>query len=182
MQNINFIEILQEAKSPANILSLLRIPIGILVILSFDNKPLFLSLLVIGAFTDILDGHVARRVGSTKHGAAFDGLSDKIFFGSILFASVNASALNIWQFFPLMMRDITVIALAIAVLRHKRGKLLIPKLKSRGPSKAATLGQFIAIGWLLLFGSKDFTFLFYVISAISFIAAIDYILFVKKNL
>jgi len=174
-------DLIKELIRPANVLSLLRIPLGILIIIFFDNKPLFLTLFVLGAITDLLDGYVARKTGLSSYGGVIDGFCDKVFFTSILIACLAASLLNVWQLLLLLPRDITVIMLGIFVMTLKGKKNILSKIKSSGPSKATTLGQFIVVIWLLS-GIGQFTFILYIVSAVSFIAAMDYVLFVKKNL
>ena len=70
-----------------NLISLSRIFLLIPIILLFENKFYELSLIifVIAAFTDFLDGYVARFKGQeSETGALIDLLSDKIFVSVIL--------------------------------------------------------------------------------------------------
>ncbi|MFH1668880.1 MAG: CDP-alcohol phosphatidyltransferase family protein [Candidatus Woesearchaeota archaeon] len=173
--------LVDEFTHPANILSLLRLPFAILVIAYFDNVLLASIFFIFGGLTDVLDGPVARRKGPTLYGSVIDGFCDKFFFGSVLIYLVVQSFLSLWQLPLLMIRDITVpILTMIVVSKHKKNKML-KKTVSHWPSKLTTFGQFVAVLWLLA-GFNNFLYVLYPVALIGLIAAIDYSLFVKKNL
>ena len=99
---------------------------------------------VVAAFTDRLDGELARRRGLvTAFGTVADPIADKALIGSAL---VGLSVLGLvpwWATLVMMGREIAITLLRLAVLRHG----IIPA--SRG-GKAKTLVQAIAIGFYLL--------------------------------
>ena len=99
---------------------------------------------VVAAFTDRLDGELARRRGLvTAFGTVADPIADKALIGSAL---VGLSVLGLvpwWATLVMMGREIGITLLRFAVLRHG----IIPA--SRG-GKAKTLVQAFAIGFYLL--------------------------------
>ena len=99
---------------------------------------------VVAAFTDRLDGELARRRGLvTAFGTVADPIADKALIGSAL---VGLSVLGLvpwWATLVMMGREIGITLLRFAVLRHG----IIPA--SRG-GKAKTLAQAIAIGFYIL--------------------------------
>ncbi|MBW2966981.1 CDP-alcohol phosphatidyltransferase family protein, partial [Candidatus Woesearchaeota archaeon] len=110
----------KELLRTANLLSLVRIPLAIIMVVFFDNKLLFVMLFVLALLSDKFDGIVARKRGPTKWGANIDGFCDKIFFGIIfIFLMVNGILLW-WHVLVLLIRDIAVALLALFVLLHPK--------------------------------------------------------------
>lgn len=98
----------------------------------------------LAAFTDRLDGEVARRRGLvTAFGTIADPIADKALTGSAL---VGLSVLGLvpwWATVVIMVRELGITVLRFSVLRHG----IIPA--SRG-GKAKTFVQTLAIGLYLL--------------------------------
>lgn len=64
----------------ANILSISRIPLGLMVWIYIEDISLALTLFSIGLLTDFFDGPIARASGkTTKLGAVIDPICDKFF-------------------------------------------------------------------------------------------------------
>jgi CDP-diacylglycerol--glycerol-3-phosphate 3-phosphatidyltransferase len=129
-----------------NVLSIGRILLipAILLLLELDGSDarwIALAVFVIGAFSDLVDGYLARRHAmTTRVGAWLDPLSDK------LFVTVPAVALALRSEFPWW-------AAAVIVLREVAVSLLRWRLDRRGVSmpasragKAKTLSQVFAVG------------------------------------
>ncbi len=94
----------------------------------------------IAAFTDFLDGYVARRTtGGTTLGAFLDTTADKILVTGTLFALVSIDRVSIWPAVIIVFREFTVMALRGVVAQ--RGGLIAPS--TWGKIKA--LAQFTAI-------------------------------------
>jgi len=92
------------------------------------------------AFTDFLDGYVARRTtGGTTLGAFLDTTADKILVTGTLFALVSIDRVSIWPAVIIVFREFTVMALRGVVAQ--RGGLIAPS--TWGKIKA--LAQFSAI-------------------------------------
>lgn len=103
------------------------------------------TLFAIAAFTDFLDGYVARRTtGGTTFGAFLDTTADKILVTGTLFALVSIGRVSIWPAVIIVFREFGVMALRGVVA--ERGGLVKPS--TWGKLKAAA--QFSAIFWAFL--------------------------------
>jgi len=103
------------------------------------------TLFAIAAFTDFLDGFVARRTtGGTTFGAFLDTTADKILVTGTLFALVSIGRVSIWPAVIIVFREFTVMALRGVVA--ERGRLVKPS--TWGKLKA--VAQFSAIFWAFL--------------------------------
>lgn len=103
------------------------------------------TLFAIAAFTDFLDGYLARRTtGGTTLGAFLDTTADKILVTGTLFALVSIDRVSIWPAVIIVFREFTVMALRGVVA--ERGGLIAPS--TWGKIKAAS--QFGAIFWAFL--------------------------------
>ena len=94
----------------------------------------------IAAFSDFLDGFIARRTtGGTTLGAFLDTTADKILVTGALLALVSVDHVSIWPAAIIIFREFTVMALRGVVAQ--RGGLIKPS--TWGKIKAST--QFAAI-------------------------------------
>jgi CDP-diacylglycerol---glycerol-3-phosphate 3-phosphatidyltransferase len=102
-------------------------------------------LFAVAAFTDFLDGYIARRTtGGTTLGAFLDTTADKILVTGTLFALVSIGRVSIWPAVIIVFREFTVMALRGVVA--ERGGLIRPS--TWGKIKA--VAQFTAIFWAFL--------------------------------
>lgn len=136
----------------ANVLTMLRlvlVPVFLAALFvdhgrSVEWRLAAFGVFAVAAFTDRLDGELARRRGLvTAFGTVVDPIADKALIGSAL---VGLSVLELvpwWVTVVIMGREIGVTLLRFAVLRHG----IIPA--SRG-GKAKTLVQSLAIGCYLI--------------------------------
>lgn len=166
--------------NPANLISLTRAPILLLMMGFYKNLPVFLGLFVLGMITDGLDGYVARKMGTTKFGAFIDPVMDKIFIGGLLLFLVFASGFSIVHLTLLMLRDIYLMLVVVVFAFHEKRHVLQHNIKARWPGKITTVGQFAALLWLVL-GFPNFEYLVYPVAFISLIAIVDYSLFIEKK-
>lgn len=98
------------------------------------------ALFAVSAFTDFLDGWIARRTtGGTVLGAFLDTTADKILVTGTLLALVSVGRVSIWPAAIIIFREFTVMALRGVVAQ--RGGLIRPS--TWGKIKAFT--QFVAI-------------------------------------
>ncbi len=136
----------------ANSLSLLRIlgvPV-ILVLLYFGSRSKFICLLtlllfMLIAFTDMVDGFVARKFNQiTNLGKFLDPLADKILVNSILIMLTHLGRIDPWITIIIIIREIIVTGLrAIAA---ERGKVIAADIFG----KVKTILQMLALCPLLL--------------------------------
>jgi CDP-diacylglycerol--glycerol-3-phosphate 3-phosphatidyltransferase len=96
------------------------------------------------ALTDGIDGHLARRHGTTRSGAFLDPLADKVLVLGALFALVAAE-----RFWVVPVALITVREVAISVFRTQLGRqgLAVP---ARTLGKVKTVVQEVAVALALL--------------------------------
>ena len=133
--------------TPANLLTvgrlLLTVPLLGMIVdtgASWSALTLWVALCI----TDGIDGHLARRQGTTRSGAFLDPLADKVL---VLGAMVALVANDTFWWFPVAL--IAARELAIQGLRSYWGKrgLAIP---ATGLAKAKTVVQEVAVGFGLL--------------------------------
>jgi len=96
------------------------------------------------AFSDGIDGHLARKHGTTRSGAFLDPLADKVLVLGALFALVAAGRFWIVPVLLIAVREV-----AISVYRTQLGRqgLAVP---ARFSGKVKTVVQEMAVGFALL--------------------------------
>lgn len=144
--------------TPANAVTLLRILFAPVAFVMMATDPDQSSWLLVGVWfvlstSDLLDGRLARRHGSTRSGAFLDPLADKVLaIGGVAMMSVEGR-------FPwvalvlIVVREVTISALRSAYLR--RG-LAVPASRL---AKLKTFLQLGAVGWVTLPLTTDLAFL-----------------------
>jgi CDP-diacylglycerol--glycerol-3-phosphate 3-phosphatidyltransferase len=136
----------------ANVLTVVRlllVPVFVAALLTEGGQDVEWRLVAFGvfalaAFTDRLDGELARRLGLvTAFGTIADPIADKALTGSALVGLSMLGLVPWWITVTIMGREIGITVLRFWVLRHG----IIPA--SRG-GKAKTFVQTLAIGLYLL--------------------------------
>lgn len=93
------------------------------------------------AFTDVLDGFLARRLGDhSKIGQYFDPIADKVLLSSIYIGLALARAVPLWIVLLIFARDLWILALSGIALRFTRFRQLQPSVWG----KASTFFQIMA--------------------------------------
>lgn len=133
--------------TPANAVTLIRLvlsPALLVLILREPSSWAAVSFWIALAVTDGVDGHLARRYGTTRSGAFLDPLADKVLVLGAFYALVAAG-----RFWLLPVVLITAREVAISVFRTHLGRqgLAVP---ARTLAKAKTLLQELAVGAALL--------------------------------
>lgn len=142
----------------ADLLSLVRIPLGGVFLLVAHRPWLSVTVIAVAAITDVLDGFVARRApgyvaGERHRGDWLDPLCDKLFLGFVWAALVWVRGTPLAFMALLLLRELLqVVALAIF--------WLVPALRRRPYNyranrlgKLTTVLQF-AVALLILFGQS----------------------------
>ncbi|HET7769078.1 MAG TPA: CDP-alcohol phosphatidyltransferase family protein, partial [Chloroflexota bacterium] len=133
------------------------------LILAGHDRPAAV-LVALAAVTDLLDGSLARRMGTTSFGRQLDPLADKLLTDTALFALVARGRVAWWLVAPLAVRDVLVTALRLTdgsltpswPARIKTGTLygsltLILRGAAGGPlARAGQAGVATAVGLALL--------------------------------
>jgi CDP-diacylglycerol--glycerol-3-phosphate 3-phosphatidyltransferase len=113
-----------------------------------DAKHLFgiaALLVAIAAFTDYLDGAIARKRGiTTVLGAFLDTTADKVLVSGVLIALVSVDRASVWVTFIIMMREFVVMAVR-SVVAIDGGTV---PASMAGKTKAVF--QFMALGLAML--------------------------------
>jgi CDP-diacylglycerol---glycerol-3-phosphate 3-phosphatidyltransferase len=132
--------------TPANLITLLRFlgaPLFIAMILLWGASWVTFAFGGLLAFSDGVDGWVARRHGTTSSGAFLDPLADKVIVLGALYALVANDTL--W-WLPVTIIAVREVAMSIYRWRMSRRGVSIP---ARGSAKVKTLLQDLAIGLCL---------------------------------
>jgi CDP-diacylglycerol--glycerol-3-phosphate 3-phosphatidyltransferase/cardiolipin synthase len=126
--------------SPADTLTLARIPMAILFVVVPDSG-WRLAILMIAAASDLGDGLVARRWGSSRLGTFIDPVADKLFAAGAFGVVLVSGALAPLEILGVLVRDIAA-AIAFLATVWLRRPAAIP---ARLGGKAVTIGQFLTV-------------------------------------
>jgi cardiolipin synthase len=129
-----------------NLLSSARVPLAVAFPLAAGNAPLTLGILGFAGLSDVLDGWAARKLGqATPVGALVDGVSDKVFAGSVLGTLVATGMLTPTAALLLATRELGELPLAVRVLTSKRARLTEIDRKANTIGKVATVLEFATV-------------------------------------
>ncbi len=109
-------------KHTANIITVLRIILSLLLIPLREHLIIFTIIYILCGLTDVLDGIVARRAGTqSKLGARLDSASDLIMFAVIVALLLLWAPSDLLTFLPfiLIIFAIRMASLVISMVRHK---------------------------------------------------------------
>jgi cardiolipin synthase len=158
-----------------NLLSVLRLFITIFFIIAIyeDRMRTALLLFLLQAFTDLLDGFLARTMGSkTRLGAFLDPLADKAMLLSAYVVLNLKGIVPLWLTWTVLLRDIVLVT----------GFAVLYKLSLQGnpmPSywgKMTTFFQILTIVYILWSMDRTYApFFFYPTALITVISGIHYV-------
>lgn len=129
----------------ADALSASRVPLAIAFVL-VDDAGWRLAILAVAAATDLLDGHIARRFGSSRIGAVVDPIADKLFMACAFGVVAFSGQLEPFEIVGVLIRDI-VATIAFA-LSSTSGRLAAVPARIGG--KAVTVAQVLTLAAFLL--------------------------------
>ena len=126
--------------SAADVLSLLRIPLAAAFLL-VSHSGWRLAIVGAAALSDLLDGPVARRLGSSPFGAVLDPIADKLFMASAVGVVAFSGRLEIYEIIGVLLRDIVAtVAFAGTLISHQ------PRaIPARSSGKAVTVAQILTL-------------------------------------
>lgn len=133
--------------TPANAITITRmiLALPLLAFVARDGASYVALVVWIGlAVSDGIDGHIARRHGTTRSGAFLDPLADKVLVLGAMWALV---AFGTFWWLPVVV--ITARELGISVLRSYYGRQGIA-IPARYAAKVKTVVQEVAVGLALL--------------------------------
>jgi len=111
-----------------------------------------LAVVVVAAFTDWLDGSIARRWHvSSATGQLLDALADKLFVLSVLVTMASTDLLEWWQLPVIIARDLAVALVTLYVALRRQWEAL-HRMVPRSPGKVTTALPCLLFATLLLLG------------------------------
>lgn len=130
-----------------NLLSLARFPLAVAFV-AVESAGVRVALLVAAALSDLLDGWLARRHGTTKMGALLDPIADKTFVLLAISTFLWSGELVVRDYFILLSRDFAT-AIGFIVAYYTPG-LDPADFRSRWPGKLVTVLQLLSLLALLV--------------------------------
>ena len=123
----------------ADLLSVVRIPLA--AAFPFVSTPWRLGILAAAAATDLLDGPLARRYGSSPFGSLIDPVADKLFAASAFGVVAFSRRLEPYEILAVLLRDIVATVAFVATLVSHRPRAI----PARAGGKAVTVGQTLTL-------------------------------------
>lgn len=124
----------------ADALTLSRLPLALAFLLVGDDL-VRLLVLTVAAATDLLDGFLARRVGSSRFGGFIDPVADKLFMLAAFIVVLLSDRLTWYEIGGVLLRDL-VASVAFVVTWASRRPMAIP---ARLGGKAVTVAQVLTL-------------------------------------
>ncbi len=123
----------------ADLVSGIRVPLAIAFPLV--STPWRLGILATAAATDLLDGPLARRFGSSTLGSLIDPVADKLFMVSAFGVVAFSGRLQLYEILGVLLRDIVAsVAFFTTMLSHR------PRaIPARAGGKAVTVAQMLTL-------------------------------------
>jgi phosphatidylglycerophosphate synthase len=125
--------------TPADLLSAARIPLAI----AFPLAPTRwrMAILALAAATDLLDGVLARRYGSSTLGSLLDPVADKLFMAAAFGVVAVSGRLAPYEIVGVLLRDIVATVAFLATFLSHRPRAI----PARAGGKAVTVAQVLTL-------------------------------------
>ena len=124
----------------ADTITVLRLPLAVAFPIA-DSWVWRSVILGVAAATDLLDGPIARRWGSSRFGAFLDPLVDKLFMASAFGVVLFSGALRFYEIIAVLARDIVAAFAFLAVTLFRRPVAIA----ARPGGKAVTVAQTLTL-------------------------------------
>jgi phosphatidylglycerophosphate synthase len=131
--------------TPADVVSALRIPLAVGFVL-VSHPGWRLAIVGAAAASDLLDGPLARRFGSSALGTVVDPIADKLFMACAFGVVAFSGELELYEIAAVLLRDF-VAAVAFVSTLVSREPRAIP---ARPGGKAVTVAQVLTLVAFLL--------------------------------
>ena len=128
----------------ADLVSAMRVPLAIAFPLVSNSWKLVV--LAMAAASDLLDGPLARRFGSSSLGTLIDPVADKLFMLSAFGVVAFSGKLEIYEIVGVLLRDIVATIAFVATLLSHRPRAI----PARAGGKAVTVAQVLTLLAFLL--------------------------------
>ena len=126
--------------TPADALTSLRLPLAAAFPV-VTAAPARLAIIAAVSASDVFDGMLARRFGSSRAGAVLDPVADKIFMASAFLTLWRTGPLEWWEIVAVLLRDLIAALGGLTVWLSGRPVAL----PSRAGGKAVTVGQVLTL-------------------------------------
>lgn len=131
-------------KYAANIMTVFRIALSLLILVFLNSRWIAFALFVAAGVTDLMDGVVARRTGTTSQlGAKLDTAADIVMFGVMIVCVIVWAGSALWELVPWL----------VAVAMVRVGNLVISGLRFKMFASIHTWGNKLA--GLVIFAAFD---------------------------
>jgi phosphatidylglycerophosphate synthase len=110
--------------SVADALTLVRLPLAVAFFVVQDTSWRF-AILAAAAMSDLFDGRIARRFGSSRFGVFIDPVADKLFMASAFAVVFLSGRLRLYEVIAVLARDL-VAALAFVMVTVQGRPVSIP--------------------------------------------------------
>ena len=154
--------------SPADGLTALRIPLAVAFVL-VESTEWRVGILAAAAGSDLADGFVARKWGSSRLGVFLDPVADKLFMIAAFLVVIRSGALNLFEILGVLARDIGAAIAFFATILLRRPSLIPARLGG----KAVTVGQLLTL-FAFLLGSPLLRPIAWATAAVALYAIWDY--------
>ena len=124
----------------ADWLTVLRLPLAVAFPL-VDDARWRAVILAAAVGSDLLDGQIARRVGSSRFGPFLDPVVDKLFMASAFGVVLFSGQLSTIEVLGVLLRDIVAAIAFLTTLVHGRPA----SIPARAGGKAVTVGQSLTL-------------------------------------
>jgi cardiolipin synthase len=129
----------------ADVMSFLRIPLAAAFVL-VSHTGWRLAILGAAAVTDLLDGPLARRRGSSAYGAILDPIADKVFMAAAVGVVAFSGRLTPYEIVGVLLRDIVATVAFVATFFSEQPRAI----PARWSGKAVTVAQILTLVAFLL--------------------------------
>lgn len=121
-------------------LTLSRLPLAVAFLLVTSTQ-LRLLILAVAAATDLLDGTIARRIGSSRFGPVIDPVADKLFMLAAFIVVALSGQLHFFEVAGVLIRDLMATLAFIYVVVTRRPRAIPARLGG----KAVTVAQLLTL-------------------------------------
>jgi len=129
----------RPALTVADVLSAVRIPLAIVFPLASNTWRIVV--LAAAAASDLLDGQLARRFGSSRFGTVIDPVADKLFMASAFGVIAVSGRLEPYEIVGVLLRDIVATVAFLATIFSRRPRAI----PARAGGKAVTVAQVLTL-------------------------------------
>lgn len=130
----------QRGWTVADLFTALRVPLAVAFLL-VPHAGWRFAILAVAAASDLFDGFLARRFGSSRLGAFLDPVADKLFMACAFAVVLLSGALTWYEVVGVLARDLVATGAFLTVSIRRRPSAI----PARAGGKAVTVGQCLTL-------------------------------------